>query len=331
MACLSVNAFCPGPVSSITVNRFDSRSVMQVGGLLASAGMVGASITTAIKQLYFSGSARPLWLKGSLSHHGGLLLNCGAFMRPGEEEETGEGNEPALKEMFPSKRLAEYCIITAFHSYRSEAGKVLCICLAGDKYFLVKAFSLENKHCFAGNSEVIYFLNRFSVLVVQVPVPNMPRGGKKGHKGRGKQFSNPEEIDRQMKAQRELEANGGVEKEEEKSSGSDDSSSEEEDINKKKSGVEGLIEIENPNRISQKSKKVTELDVNAPKELSRREREEIEKQKAKERYMKLHLEGKTDQARADLARLAIIKKQREDAQKKRDGLKKEAEDSKSKR
>ncbi|CAB1338248.1 unnamed protein product [Coregonus sp. 'balchen'] len=151
----------------------------------------------------------------------------------------------------------------------------------------------------------------------------MPRGGKKGHKGRGKQFSNPEEIDRQMKAQRELEANGGVEKEEEKSSGSDDSSSEEEDVNKKKSGVEGLIEIENPNRISQKSKKVTELDVNAPKELSRREREEIEKQKAKERYMKLHLEGKTDQARADLARLAIIKKQREDAQKKRDGIKKD--------
>lgn len=27
--------------------------------------------------------------------------------------------------------------------------------------------------------------------------------GKKGHKGRGKQFSNPEEIDRQMRAQRE--------------------------------------------------------------------------------------------------------------------------------
>lgn len=28
--------------------------------------------------------------------------------------------------------------------------------------------------------------------------------GKKSHKGGGKQFSNPEEIDRQMKAQREL-------------------------------------------------------------------------------------------------------------------------------
>lgn len=34
--------------------------------------------------------------------------------------------------------------------------------------------------------------------------------------------------------------------------------------------------------------------------------------------MKLHLEGKTDQAKADLARLAIIKKQREDAARKRD-------------
>jgi hypothetical protein len=36
--------------------------------------------------------------------------------------------------------------------------------------------------------------------------------------------------------------------------------------------VEGLIEIENPNRISQKNKKVTEIDIEAPKELTRRER-----------------------------------------------------------
>ncbi|XP_051928365.1 pdgfa associated protein 1a [Hippocampus zosterae] len=158
----------------------------------------------------------------------------------------------------------------------------------------------------------------------------MPRGGKKGHKGRGKQFSNPEEIDRQMKAQRELEANAGVEKES-GSESEEESSSEDESECKKRSGVEGLIEIENPNRISQKSKKVTEVDVEAPRELSRREREEIEKQKSKERYMKLHLEGKTDQARADLARLAIIKKQREDAAKKRDELRKDAEEAKAKR
>ncbi|XP_051770619.1 pdgfa associated protein 1a [Ctenopharyngodon idella] len=158
----------------------------------------------------------------------------------------------------------------------------------------------------------------------------MPRGGRKGHKGRGKQFSNPEEIDRQMKAQRELEANEGAER---GSSSESEEESSSDDEQPKRKGVEGLIEIENPNRTAHKSKKVVEIDVNAPKELSRREREEIEKQKAKERYMKLHLEGKTDQARADLARLAIIKKQREDAARKREELRKEkeAEEAKSKR
>ncbi|KAI9529300.1 pdgfa associated protein 1a [Gymnodraco acuticeps] len=159
----------------------------------------------------------------------------------------------------------------------------------------------------------------------------MPRGGKRSHKGRGKQFSNPEEIDRQMKAQKELEENPGAAEKGSDADSDEESSSDEENDSRKRSGVEGLIEIENPNRVSQKSKKVAELDVNAPRELSRREREEIEKQKSKERYMKLHLEGKTDQARADLARLAIIKKQREDAAKKRDDQKKESEDSKTKR
>lgn len=160
----------------------------------------------------------------------------------------------------------------------------------------------------------------------------MPRGGKKGHKGRGKQFSNPEEIDRQMRAQREMEEEGAA-AEKDGASGSEDESSSDDDTDRKRSGVEGLIEIENPNRVSQKSKKVAELDIEAPKELSRREREEIEKQKSKERYMKLHLEGKTEQARADLARLAIIKKQREEAAKKREELRKEkeAEEAKGKR
>ncbi|XP_028263233.1 pdgfa associated protein 1a isoform X2 [Parambassis ranga] len=158
----------------------------------------------------------------------------------------------------------------------------------------------------------------------------MPRGGKKGHKGRGKQFSNPEEIDRQMRAQEEEETAGA---EKENSDSEEESSSDEDSEFKRRNGVEGLIEIENPNRVSQKNKKTSEVDVDAPKELSRREREEIEKQKSKERYMKLHYEGKTEQARADLARLAIIKKQREDAAKKRDELRKEkeAEEAKAKR
>lgn len=47
-------------------------------------------------------------------------------------------------------------------------------------------------------------------------------------------------------------------------------------------------------------------------------REEIEKQQERNRYRALHAQGKTQEARADLARLAIIKKQREDAAKKRE-------------
>lgn len=47
-------------------------------------------------------------------------------------------------------------------------------------------------------------------------------------------------------------------------------------------------------------------------------REELEKQRAWAHYNKMHAEGKTEEARADLARLAIIKKQREEAAKKRE-------------
>jgi hypothetical protein len=46
-------------------------------------------------------------------------------------------------------------------------------------------------------------------------------------------------------------------------------------------------------------------------ELSRREREAIQAQQAKERYQKLHEAGKTDEAKADLARLKLIKEKRE--------------------
>ena len=40
----------------------------------------------------------------------------------------------------------------------------------------------------------------------------------------------------------------------------------------KTKGVEGLVEIENPNRVAQKSKKVTDIDMDATVVLSRRER-----------------------------------------------------------
>lgn len=47
-------------------------------------------------------------------------------------------------------------------------------------------------------------------------------------------------------------------------------------------------------------------------------REEIEKQRARVRYLKMHLAGKSDEAKADLARLAIIKKEREEAARKKE-------------
>lgn len=49
----------------------------------------------------------------------------------------------------------------------------------------------------------------------------------------------------------------------------------------------------------------------AKPELSRREREAVQAQQARERYMKLHEAGKTDEAKADLARLRIIREKRE--------------------
>lgn len=43
-----------GPVSSIMVNQFGCRPVMLVGGLLASSGMILASFTTNIIELYLT-------------------------------------------------------------------------------------------------------------------------------------------------------------------------------------------------------------------------------------------------------------------------------------
>lgn len=109
---------------------------------------------------------------------------------------------------------------------------------------------------------------------------------------------------------------------------SETSSEESEDENAKKKGVAGVIEIENPNRAKKAHKKVTALDeASAKPQLSRREREEIEKAKAKANYQKMHAAGKTDEARADLARLAIIRKQREEAAAKREAEKKAKEDA----
>lgn len=175
------------------------------------------------------------------------------------------------------------------------------------------------------------------------------------HKGRNRHFTSPEELEEERK--RELQKKWRKKKEEGEDSDSESGSGDEEEAGSNESeedeseseddgkrGAHGLIEIENPNRIQKKAVlKVSTLDAEvgvgassstaaaveqkpaAAPELSRREREEIEKQKRQANYQKLHAQGKTEQARADLARLAIIKQQREEAARARENKKKDSE------
>ncbi|KAI6244946.1 heat- and acid-stable phosphoprotein [Erysiphe necator] len=69
--------------------------------------------------------------------------------------------------------------------------------------------------------------------------------------------------------------------------------------------------------IDNAANKVKDLNINRTAkgrtvgELSRREREAIQAQQARERYQKLHEAGKTDEAKADLARLKLVREKRE--------------------
>ncbi|KAL6424164.1 28 kDa heat- and acid-stable phosphoprotein-like [Cataglyphis hispanica] len=177
----------------------------------------------------------------------------------------------------------------------------------------------------------------------------MPRGKFVNHKGRNRHFTNPEELEEQRRQEekkqqwrKNKEQDSSEEEEEDekpKASGTNrsknlsatDSESESESDSEteggKAKGVENLIEVENPNRIQKKTKKLTQLNqsLDSKPELSRREREQLEKQRAYANYQKLHAAGKTDEARADLARLAIIKQQREEAAKRREEEKRQKE------
>jgi len=130
----------------------------------------------------------------------------------------------------------------------------------------------------------------------------MPYGRGKNLKGRQRKFTNVDELKSQT-----ADDNKWREKND---SSSDSSSSEEED-------EKGVIDVNNPNRVVNKSMKLSQLDSLPKPEMSRREKEAHQKQEAKRRYEALHAQGKTDEARADLARLAIIRKEREAAAEKR--------------
>ncbi|XP_057487832.1 uncharacterized protein LOC130795362 [Actinidia eriantha] len=145
----------------------------------------------------------------------------------------------------------------------------------------------------------------------------MGRGKFKGKPTGRRQFSTPEEMvagtSSRPRTFKQVEAE---EVEEERSEEESEGESEEE--SEKKKGAQGVIQIENPNLVKPKSMKARDVDIEKTTELSRREREEIEKQKAHERYMRLQEQGKTEQARKDLERLALIRQQRVEAAKKRE-------------
>ncbi|GLT29530.1 hypothetical protein SLA2020_043900 [Shorea laevis] len=149
----------------------------------------------------------------------------------------------------------------------------------------------------------------------------MGRGKFKGKPTGQRRFSTPEEMiagtsSRPRTFKREEAQHEEEESEEE--SGQESGGESDDDQAEKRKGTQGLIEIENPNLAKQKNSKAKDVDTEKSTELSRREREELEKQRAHERYMRLQEQGKTEQARKDLERLALIRQQREEAAKKRE-------------
>ena len=151
------------------------------------------------------------------------------------------------------------------------------------------------------------------------------RRGKKGGRKKFTDFKTLKAEAESIKESKQREADGeDYSSAEDSDSGSDSSSSSSSssgrgrEKERKAKGVEGLIEVNNPNVGNQrKNVKARDADANAAVTLTRREREALEAQRAKERYFKLQAQGKTEQARRDLERLAIIRKQREEAAKKR--------------
>ncbi|XP_068310064.1 uncharacterized protein [Pyrus communis] len=143
----------------------------------------------------------------------------------------------------------------------------------------------------------------------------MGRGKFKGKPTGRRQFSTHEEMVAGSSARPRSFKREEAEEEEEVES---EEESEEQEESEKRKGTQGIIEIENPNLVKPKNVKAKNVDIEKTTELSRREREEIEKQKAHERYMRLQEQGKTEQAKKDLERLAMIRQQRAEAAKKRE-------------
>nr|XP_043626496.1 28 kDa heat- and acid-stable phosphoprotein [Erigeron canadensis] len=144
----------------------------------------------------------------------------------------------------------------------------------------------------------------------------MGRGKFKGKPTGRRQFSTPEEMLAGTSSRPRTFKKEEAEPVEDIFEDESEESSEEESDRRK--GTQGLIETDNPNIARPKTMKARDVDLEKTTELSRREREEIEKQRAHERFMKMQEQGKTDQAKKDLERLALIRQQRAEAAKKRE-------------
>ncbi|XP_058100635.1 uncharacterized protein LOC131245303 isoform X1 [Magnolia sinica] len=149
----------------------------------------------------------------------------------------------------------------------------------------------------------------------------MGRGKFKGKPTGRRHFSTPEEMLAGTSTRPRTFKQEVAEDEEEEES--------EEEETEKRKGPQSVIEIENPNLVKPKNVKARDVDIEKTTDLSRREREEIEKQKAHERFMRLQEQGKTEQSRKDLERLSLIRQQRADAAKKREEVKAAKEQKKA--
>uniref|UniRef100_A0A2P2KPR4 Casein kinase substrate phosphoprotein PP28 domain-containing protein n=1 Tax=Rhizophora mucronata TaxID=61149 RepID=A0A2P2KPR4_RHIMU len=151
----------------------------------------------------------------------------------------------------------------------------------------------------------------------------MGRGKFKGKPTGQRQFSTPEEMlagtssrPRTFKREEAKPENEDINSKEESGEQSEEES--EDELDQKRKGTQGIIQIDNPNLEKSKNLKARDVDAGKTTELSRREREELEKQRAHERYMRLQEQGKTEQARKDLERLNLIRQQRAEAARKRE-------------
>lgn len=138
----------------------------------------------------------------------------------------------------------------------------------------------------------------------------MPKGGgrqKSNHRSHGRHVSSAEDVqERNLREAREAEEEGAPAK------GSD----EEEVVEEKKGAKKGPLAVMagegNPN-----ANKGNPNEFKDGIELTRKQREEIDRAAARRRYEEAHAAGKTDEAKADLARLEAVRKRREEAAQKK--------------